>query len=596
MLAGMKKTLALAALLCSAVLARGQATTRPAETGEQRDARMAWFRQARFGMFIHWGLYSVPGGEWGGQNHYGEWLMEEAHVPASEYERLAAKFDPWKFDAKAWVKTARDAGASYIVITTKHHDGFAMFPTKATSWGIQSTPFGGGPNGRDPMKELAAECRAQGIRLCFYHSIMDWHSPDYAPRRKWNDTAQGTPDMDRYEAYLKSELKEILTNYGPVGILWFDGEWEATWNNERGRRIYDYVRSLQPDIIVNNRVAKSRNGMAGMSSGETIGDYGTPEQEIPPTGFPGVDWESCMTMNDHWGFNKADQHWKSSQQLIRNLVECASKGGNFLLNVGPTGEGDIPRASVERMHAIGNWMGFNGESIRGTTASPFTKLKWGRATSKPGLLYLHVYDWPTDGVLNVPMRGKISKAELIGVPGGAITATYGDDGLSLHLPANARPDPASTVIKVTLAGEVEPFVAMPTPDTRGNLTLEADEATLPPGPAKIERRGGHATIGYWTDAAVAPTWKARLDKPGKYSVELVLACETASAGSTVEVACGDARISGKVPDTGGWDSFKGFWLGTVNVAKAGEVTVRVTPTSKPGLAVMNLYRVILRAQ
>ncbi|MEI9961023.1 MAG: alpha-L-fucosidase [Limisphaerales bacterium] len=203
---------------------------------------------------------------------------------------------------------------------------------------------------------------------------MDWHSPDWGIRRSWNDVAakSGPPDMDRYDAYMKGQLKELLTRYGPIGLLWFDGQWESPWTEARGIDLYNYVRGLQPDIIINNRVGKPATAEAiGFTHKGAVGDYGTPEQSIPPTGYgPGVDWESCMTMNDHWGYNKNDQHWKSTQTLVRDLIDCASKGGNFLLNVGPTSEGIIPAPSLERLKGIGDWMNVNGEAIYGTSASP----------------------------------------------------------------------------------------------------------------------------------------------------------------------------------------------------------------------------------
>ena len=278
---------------------------RAAETPAERDQRMDWFREARFGLFIHWGVYSVPAGEWNGQTRYGEWFLEETKMPVSQYEKYATQFNPVKFDAREWVRMAKDAGMKYLVITSKHHDGFGLWPSELTDWCIKSTPFK-----RDPLKELSVACKEGGLKFCLYHSIMDWHHPDWGIRRAWNDKASGTPDMDRYVVYMKGQLKELATRYGPLGILWFDGEWENPWTHARGLDLYNYVRGLQPDIIINNRVGKGRGGMAGMDKGpERVGDYGTPEQEIPPTGFgPGVDWESCMTMNDHWGYNKNDQN------------------------------------------------------------------------------------------------------------------------------------------------------------------------------------------------------------------------------------------------------------------------------------------------
>ena len=418
------------------------------ETPQEKNARMGWFKEARFGLFIHWGVYSVPAGEWEGKKDYGEWFMEETKMPVSQYEKFASQFNPVKFDAKEWVRMAKDAGVKYIVITSKHHDGFGMYRSELTDWCIKSTPFQ-----RDPLKELAAACKEQGVVFCFYHSIMDWHHPDWGTRRAWNDKAAGTPDMDRYVTYMKGQLKELITGYGPLGILWFDGEWEAPWTHERGVDLYNYVRSLQPSIIVNNRVGKGRSGMQGMDKGQGVGDYGTPEQEIPATGF-GADaaWESCMTMNNHWGYNKNDQNWKSAQALIRNLVDCASKGGNYLLNVGPTSEGLIPGPSVERLAAIGAWMKANGEAIYGTSASPFAKLAWGRCTQKPGKLYLHVFDWPKDGALVVPVANKVAKAYLLAnrVQPLKVSAKEGA-GVSVAVQTEA-PDANATVVVLEIEG------------------------------------------------------------------------------------------------------------------------------------------------
>ncbi|MGC3958475.1 MAG: alpha-L-fucosidase [Verrucomicrobiota bacterium] len=226
------------------------------ESPAQRDARMQWWREARFGMFIHWGLYSVPAGEWQDKTGYGEWFLEETHTPVSHYEKYAEQFKPTKFNATNWVRAAKAAGVKYIVITSKHHDGFALYPSELTDWDIGRTPFK-----RDPLKELAVACKSEGITFCFYHSIMDWHHPDWGQRRAWNDVATNAPapDMDRYTAFMKGQLKELLTHYGPIGLLWFDGQWESCWTKERGDDLYRYVRSLQPDIIVNNRVSKPAN-------------------------------------------------------------------------------------------------------------------------------------------------------------------------------------------------------------------------------------------------------------------------------------------------------------------------------------------------
>jgi len=415
-----------------------------------KDKRMDWWRNDRFGMFIHWGLYAVPAGEWKGEKvpGIGEWIMQRAKIPVSEYEPLAGQFNPVKFDAEQWVRIAKNAGMKYIVITSKHHDGFCLWDSKFTDYDVMdATPFK-----RDILDELAAECRKQGIRLCLYHSIMDWHHPDaQAPfYPNYNDTKKSNPNYDRYvEYYMKGQLKELVQNYGPLGIMWFDGEWVKDWTREMGWDVFEYCLSLQPDIIVNNRVGNGRQGMRGLSkSDEFAGDYGTPEQEIPATGLPGLDWETCMTMNDTWGYKSYDNNWKSREDLLHKLVDIASKGGNFLLNVGPTAEGLIPGPSVERLAAIGEWMNLNSESIYGTTASPLGEVPWGRCTAKPGKLYLHVFDWPTNGRLEVSgLENKVKKAYLLADKKRAKLPVrrQGRDKVVITVPSRAT-DPVNTVI------------------------------------------------------------------------------------------------------------------------------------------------------
>jgi len=420
-------------------------------------------------MFIHWGLYAIPAGEWGDQTNYGEWIRNNAQIPIEEYNKFVDQFNPTQFDAEKWVQMAKNAGMKYIVITSKHHDGFCLWDSQYTDFDVMSTPFH-----RDILKELSKACKDQGIKLCFYHSIMDWHHPDYLPRRNWetNRPVDGA-DYDRYVQYMKNELKELLTNYGEIGVLWFDGEWESTWTHERGVDLYNYVKSLQPNIIINNRVDKGRGGMAGMTEAGYVGDFGTPEQEIPDTGFPGVNWESCMTMNDNWGYNKNDMDFKSSKDLIRKLADIASKGGNFLLNVGPKADGTFPEQSQEILKEIGEWMDDNAESIYGTMASPFEGLTWGRVTQKKRgnntRLYLHVFEWPENRVIRLGgVKNKPDEAYLLD-EGDDIDVERDEDGLVLRLPEEI-PDSVNTVIVLDLKGALD-YVQPPVMKTSDRIFL-----------------------------------------------------------------------------------------------------------------------------
>jgi len=443
-----------------------------AESAVERDHRMAWWREARFGLFIHWGLYAVPAGEWNGETRHAEWILHTAQIPVAEYENFASRFNPVRFDAARWVELAKEAGMKYIVITSKHHDGFCLFDSRLTSYDVvDATPFR-----RDILKELADECHRQGIKICWYYSIMDWHYPDYLPRRPWEKRSTEGADFDRYAAYMKGQVRELLTNYGYIGVMWFDGEWEETWTPERGRDLYSYVRSLRPDIIVNNRVGKGREGMSGTYDPENApGDFGTPEQEIPATGL-GYDWETCMTMNDHWGYNRHDHNWKSVGDLIRKLVDIASKGGNFLLNVGPTAEGIFPRPSVERLQAIGKWMKINGSSIYGTSASLFPALAWGRSTTKGNTLFLHVFHWPEEGKLLVPgLSSRPLKAYLLADPENPVPISLVEKGIVLSLPEKA-PDPHVSVLALEFSARPRILTQPESPKTAPS---PAEDASAP---------------------------------------------------------------------------------------------------------------------
>ncbi|MEP7325345.1 MAG: alpha-L-fucosidase [Gemmatimonadota bacterium] len=399
---------------------------------------ISWWREARFGMFIHWGLYSILAGEWGGRTDYAEWIRNNAHIPIGEYEKLVARFNPTLFDADRWVSLAKEAGMGYLTITSKHHDGFCLFDSRLTDFCIRSTPFK-----RDIMREISDACRRHDIRPCWYHSIMDWHHPDYLPRRDWEAESRSADGAHytRFLEYLHGQVTELLTNYGDTGVMWFDGQWEGTWTHEMGRVLYQKCKALQPGVIVNNRV----EGWSPVPIADPLGDFRTPEQEIPATGWPGVDWESCITMNRNWGYNSHDHDFKSVAQLIGLLVETASKGGNLLLNVGPRADGTFPDESVERLHALGRWMAVNGSAIHGTTASPFTHSSF-RATSKPNRLHLFLTDWPAAGLAVPRLRTPVKRAYLL-ADRDRTPLHIGSDGPDpiISLPP-MRPDPICSVL------------------------------------------------------------------------------------------------------------------------------------------------------
>lgn len=332
------------------------------ETIEERNRRMAWWHEAKFGMFIHWGLYAIPAGVWKGKEieETGEWIMANADIPVKDYEKIAGQFNPIQFNPDEWVRLAKDAGMRYMVITSKHHDGFCLFDSKVTNYDVvDATPYK-----RDILKALSKACQKVGIKFCVYYSILDWHHPaqekdttqeELVQQYSQNLVKEG--QKETYVDYMKEQLLELVTQYDPA-ILWFDGGWPEWWTPKDGRNIMDFLWLWKPDLIINNRAA----GNEEME--KVLGDYLTPEQFIPEKGLQ-KDWESCMTMNDTWGYKKNDHNWKSTQVLIINLVDVVSKGGNLLLNVGPTAEGLIPQPSIDRLMEIGKWLKINGEAIYG---------------------------------------------------------------------------------------------------------------------------------------------------------------------------------------------------------------------------------------
>ncbi len=560
------------------------------ETHEQFDARTNWWREARFGMFIHWGIYAVPADatDLEGKHRIAEWYLSNKKMQVKDYEKFAAEFNPVKFDARKWGKTAQDAGMKYIVITSKHHDGFCMFDTKLTDYSItKATPFK-----RDPMKELAAECRRQGLKFCFYHSIMDWHHPDYIPRRPWEKEARPADgaSLDRYIEHMKGQLRELLTYYGPIGVLWFDGGWEHSAEELHSREVNAMIRSIQPGILINNRDRVPE-------------DFMTPEQFVPAKGPPeGRLWETCMTINDTWGYAKNDTNWKSAEALIRNLIDTASKGGNFLLNVGPTAEGEFPAAINERLARIGAWMKVNGESIYGTERSPFRSLSFdGRVTRKGSTLYLHVFQWPNEGITLAGLKPHALSARVLD-GGERLTVTSevsaepgGPPVLRVSKPAKL--DPIATVAELRLEGP--PEVVQPEPLVRaeadGSFLLKASDADIHGRTALYEVSGLTDYIGSWEDREDYVSWTLDVQpaRVGRYRVEVNYSCEPANQGSSFTVGLdGGSKLAGTVMSTGSWHNFRSEPLGEIELP-AGKRTLAVRIADLPRSAAMNLHEVRL---
>ena len=431
------------------------------ETPAQHEARMAWWREARFGMFIHWGLYSIPAGTWKGNQipGIGEWIMNRATIPVADYKALAPQFNPTAFSAHDIVALAKSAGMKYIVITSKHHDGFAMFDSKADPFNIvAATPFH-----RDPIRELADECKKQGIKLGFYYSQdQDWTAPGGAAYKTGNHdlpTHHWDPAQDGdYASYLHTkaipQLTELLANYGDFpAVIWFDTPTPDMTPALAGEIVT--LLNKYPKLIWNNRLG-----------GGYKGDTETPEQFIPAKGYPGRDWEACMTMNDTWGYKSFDTNFKSTETLLRNLIDIASKGGNYLLNIGPDSKGNVPPAEIERLRQVGQWLAVNGEAIYGTQATLFgdeagtfsttekdTEGKpkfipaWNwRSTTSPDKIYIEVFKWPNGSLHLDKTPRKVSGAYLLADKSKKpLKVTSSGAGIDIALPAHA-PDPIATVV------------------------------------------------------------------------------------------------------------------------------------------------------
>lgn len=548
-----------------------------------QDERMQWWRDARFGMFIHWGLYSIPAGEWNGKQYpqIGEWIMKNAKIPVTEYRQLAGKFNPVKFNAHDFVATAKNAGMKYLTITSKHHDGFAMFKSYASKYNIvDATPYG-----KDVIKALAEECLKQGLKMCFYYSqSRDWNEPDGL------DNDWDFPKERNFQQYLdekvKPQLTELLTNYGPIGLIWFDTPMDIS--KEQAQSLKDLVRKLQPECIISGRLG-----------GGVLTDYmSTGDNVIPATVVPG-DWEVPATLNNTWGFKTIDHEWKSSEALTRLLFDIAAKGGNYLLNVGPTSEGLIPQESVDILAKVGDWMKINSGCIYGTQASPYKmEFKWGNITQKSGKLYLGIFNWPTTDFYLEGLKNKVKKVYLL--------ADREQKALSFKESYNKKTDHHR--LKITLPDQAPDKVVSVVvveitdhPNVEMAICQQADLTILLPGisavaqkddkPAglKFTARGGGAD---WRDEAVSLTWNFKIEKPGNYHVDMV-STETGShgtpvwqGGQKVKIECaGQLQESIVTEDRKEYNPRSQYWKlihssgGKIKFDKPGDYTLSLIPVS-----------------
>jgi alpha-L-fucosidase len=570
---GLRPAAACAALVVMAIdpsTQRQQLRQTPADR-----AALARWRAARFGLFIHWGLYALPAGVWRGRRvpYIGEWLMFREKIPVATYEKFAARFHPRRFDAAAIVRLAREAGQRYLVITAKHHDGFAMYNSPSNPYNVvAATPWA-----HDPMRDLARECRRQGVMLCFYYSQdLDWHHPDGA----WNtwDYDEKVKNTDRYlREKVYPQLRELLTQYGPVGLIWFDTP--LTITAAQSAAIRRFVKKLQPGCLVSGRI------------GHGLGDYGIPRDNQMPPGRLAGDWEVCATLNHTWGFKQHDHAWKPAADLIRTLVESASKNANYLLNIGPDAQGRVPAASAGRLRAVGRWLQAHGESIYRTTPSPFTHdFPWGRMTTRGRTLYLHLFQKPPR---HFELRGLITKVRAA-VPllapaqklphaqtrdpvTGTPVLTLETAGLRFRGPV--------TVLKLTLAGrpEVQPG---PIQEPDGTLNLLTAEAC--PGTAEGRPQLAVTPLGFttgWRNPADWLEWRATVLAPGRFFAEVITThqhLEPWSGGHTARLEVGGVTRRKKVTRDAELDyTQKEYFpriitrLGTVEVAEPGPLPVRL---------------------
>ena len=566
------------ASICIALVMLGQAIQTHADDGPEttvtKEQRLEWFRQAKFGMFIHWGPYAKMAGQWRGKQlpvgDNCEWIMQRLRIPREEYREAAKQFNPVKFDADAWADLAATTGMKYVVLTAKHHDGFAMYHSRVSKYNIvDHTPFD-----RDPLRELAVACRKRGLKFCIYYSHReDWDEP-FAYGNTWDFDFKPEDNLSLFEEkYLetkaKPQLEELLTNYGPFGLVWFD---RGMYTPQQGRAFAELVWKHQPYCLVNGRV--------GNYEQELLGDYQNMNDNGMPIGGIEESWETPQTLNETWGYSDFDHEWKNPEEVIRRLVEIVSRGGNYLLNIGPDGEGVVPGPSVEILQAVGRWVSANGESIYGTTVSPFHELPWGYCTTKETTLYLHVFDWPGDRRLRLHgLHTAARSASLLTNPAKRLPIRQEDGCLEITVPDEPS-DPVNTVIVVNLAGtpRVDPPVVSQASD--GTIALDYIRAITGGSAVKRFNRKGKFHISKWTTPEDTIVWHVDVVTPGRFKVKITYAANTEWSGQPYVVQVGQTELEAAVQPTGKPYEYKTFSLGTVEIKQPGHHQLLIRPAKK----------------
>jgi alpha-L-fucosidase len=570
-------------LYVTAVSAQSAVAT-PAE-----NLKTKWFREARFGMFIHWGLFAQHAGTYKGKKYYGisEWLQERAKIPAKEYEKFAAEFNPVDFNAAQWVSFAKASGIKYIVITAKHHEGFAMFKSMVSAFNIvDATPYK-----KDPMKELAAECKKAGIRLGFYYSqFQDWHEPN-GGGNDWdfNNTKKDYPVY--YATKAIPQIKELLTNYGDLGLIWFDTPGDMT--QEQSKEFLKKVKDWQPNCLVSSRV------------GNGLGDYTDFGDGEVPAGVVKGPWEAIFTHNDSWGYSSFDNNFKTPKEIIRLLTTISSKGGNLLLNIGPMANGKIPDLSQKYFLETGKWLRKNGQSIYGTTCSLIKPQPWGVTTNKPGKLFIHVFQSPLNGKITIPVKGLTIHSVYWLSNKKPVAAAMKATGLQLQLPP-LLPDTRDAVVVVEYSGTmVENY------DTPEVWSRQYPEFYLLPDYATVKGNATISTVTYshyfgdWKHAVCiknlqSPTDEVSFDiqvkEKGDYKITLEYAADKNSEGEEGILEIAGQQFPFQVLKTGEYDEWKPLsWIrqtvAILSVTQPRLYTLKITP-AKAGKELFNLKRII----